>query len=258
MTTPPPIALPSTLRIEPRETPLAEITRKLLSYLLSGEIQPGSKIPGERHLAEALGVGRSSVREAIKSLSLLGLLEVRQGDGTYLSRSGSDLLPRVIEWGLLLDEPNIADLLEARSAIEVIAAGLAAERADEEQIAAIRRRLDAMRTAGTNVDAYVEADIAFHLEVAQSSGNEVYASLVTSLRSLLRIWADRVLHHAGETHTSLAMHEPIVKAIAAKDADAARNAMQAHMDRAHRRLRQALDDEKGDTGTTTTGSDRPR
>jgi GntR family transcriptional repressor for pyruvate dehydrogenase complex len=248
MSTPSSIALPSTLRIEQREGPLAEITRKLLTYLLSGEVEPGTKIPGERHLAEALGVGRSSVREAIKSLSLLGLLDVRQGDGTYLSRSGSDLLPRVIEWGLLLDEPNIADLLEARSQIEVVVAGLAAERAAQPQVAALRERLEAMRAAGDDIDAYVEADIGFHVELARASANMVYVSLVTSLRSLLRVWAGRVLHHAGETQHSLALHEPLVEAIAAGDADAARRAMQAHMDSAHRRLRDALKAEAAATG----------
>jgi GntR family transcriptional regulator, transcriptional repressor for pyruvate dehydrogenase complex len=236
-------SLPSTLRIEPREGPLAEITRKLLDYLLSGEVQPGTKIPSERQLAEALGVGRSSVREAIKSLSLLGLLDVRQGDGTYLSRSGSDLLPRVIEWGLLLEEPHIMDLVEARAEIEIVVAGLAASRADEAALALIQERLDALRAAGEDVDAYVEADIAFHLGIAEASGNSVLANLLTSLRSLLRVWADRVLHHAGETHTSLAMHEPIVAAIVDGDPERAREAMRAHMERAHRRLREALDAE---------------
>lgn len=241
MSTKPPPTLPATLRIQPREGPLAEITRKLLEYLLSGAVQPGSKIPSERQLAEGLGVGRSAVREAIKSLSLLGLLDVRQGDGTYLSRSGSDLLPSVIEWGLLLEEPNLIDLLEARTEIEVVVAGLAASRAGEEERAALRARLEAMRAAGPDVDAYVEADIAFHLEIASASGNQILANLLSSLRSLLRVWADRVLHHAGETDTSLAMHEPIVEAIERGDADAARAAMQAHMDRANRRLHDALD-----------------
>jgi GntR family transcriptional regulator, transcriptional repressor for pyruvate dehydrogenase complex len=236
-----PPALPATLRIEPREGPLAEITRKLLDYLLSGEIEPGTKIPSERQLADGLGVGRSAVREAIKSLSLLGLLDVRQGDGTYLSRSGSDLLPRVIEWGLLLEEPQLTDLLEARTEIEIVVAGLAATRAGEAELTALHERLEAMRAAGADVDAYVEADIAFHLEIARMSGNGILANLLTSLRSLLRVWAERVLHYAGETGTSLAMHEPIVAAIASGDAEAARAAMKAHMERANRRLREALD-----------------
>lgn len=235
-------------RIEPREPPVAEVTRKLLEFLLSGEIAPGSKIPSERQLAQALDIGRSAVREAIKSLSVLGLLQVRQGDGTYLARSGSSLLPQVIEWGLLLGEPRILDLIEARQHIEVTVAGLAAERATDEGVAELRRHLDAMRAAGEDVGAYVEADVAFHLQVAKLSQNEIFANLVTSLRSLLGAWAHRVLEHAGETGTSLAMHEPIVDAIAAHDEAAARTAMTAHMDRAQRRLREALSAHAESTG----------
>jgi GntR family transcriptional regulator, transcriptional repressor for pyruvate dehydrogenase complex len=74
-----------------RETITAEITRKLLAFLLSGKVSPGERIPSERNLSETLGVGRSVVREALKSLTVLGLIEVRQGDGTYLKRSDSEL-----------------------------------------------------------------------------------------------------------------------------------------------------------------------
>lgn len=260
-TTPSPPSLPASLRVAPREAPVAEITRKLLDFLLSGEVVPGSKIPSERQLAEALAVGRSSVREAIKSLNLLGLLDVRQGDGTYLTRSGSDLLPRVIEWGLLLGESHVRDLLEARSELEIVVAGLAAERADEQQVADVRERLEAMRAAGEDVPAYVEADIAFHLAIARASGNEVLQNLLTSLRSLLGVWARRVLEHAHETATSLAMHEPIYKAIEAHDASAARAAMTAHMERANRRLREAVEAANAQAdghAPATRSSGRPR
>lgn len=233
-------SLPASLRIEPTEGPLAVITQRLLGYLLSGDLEPGSKIPSERQLAEGLGVGRSAVREAIKSLSLLGLLDVRQGDGTYLSRSGSDLLPRVIEWGLLLDQSQLTDLAEARTEIEVDVAGLAAKRATEEQVDALRAKFDAMREAGEDLDAYVEADISFHLAVARASSNSILFNLVTNLRSLLSVWAHQVLEHAGETGTSLAMHEPILDAIVNRDVDAAQTAMRAHMERASRRLQEAL------------------
>lgn len=231
--------LPSSLRVARRETPVAEITRKLLEYLFSGAVEPGTKIPSERQLAQALEVGRSSVREAIKSLSVLGLLDVRQGDGTYLSSSGSDLLPQAIEWGLMLGEPRTLDLLEARSEVEIVVTGLAAERADEQGVAQLRERLEAMRRASGVVPQYVDADVAFHLEIAKLSRNEVFANLVTSLRALLGVWSKRVLEHAGETDSSLAMHEPIVEAIAAGDADGARAAMRAHMERANRRLKEA-------------------
>jgi GntR family transcriptional regulator, transcriptional repressor for pyruvate dehydrogenase complex len=236
----PPPELPPSLRVERREPPVAEITRKLLDYLFSGHVAPGTKIPSERQLAEALGIGRSSVREAVKSLAVLGLLDVRQGDGTYLASSGSNLLPEAIEWSLLLGEPRTLDLVEARTQVEIIVAGLAAERADEEGLERLRERLEAMRAAQGDVASYVDTDVAFHLEIARLSRNEVFANLVSSLRSLLGAWAKRVLEHAGEAESSFAMHTPIVEAIAAHDADRAREAMSAHMDRANRRLREAL------------------
>jgi GntR family transcriptional repressor for pyruvate dehydrogenase complex len=225
--------------LERRETPTAELTRKLLDYLLSGELSLGQKIPPERALADALGVGRAAVRHAIKSLSLLGLLEQRQGDGTYLSRSESDLLPRVIEWGLLLGERRVADLLETRHHLEIVLAGLAAERRTPEQLARLKSLIDQMATA-TDHQQYVEADIGFHLEVAAASHNLVLAGILSNVQSLLRVWAQRVINAAGETATSLTMHRRVLKAIEASDSAAARRAMEAHMDRAGRRLRATL------------------
>lgn len=224
-----------------RVDPAAEITRRLLDYLLSGELKPGQKIPSERQLAEALAVGRGALREAVKSLSLLGLLDQRVGDGTYLSRSGSDLLPQVIEWGLLLGEKRLDDLLEARYHLEVLLSGWAAERRTDEQLARLRELVAEMHAAGADdLDAYVRSDIAFHLQVAACSHNTVLANVLTNISSLLQAWASRVIHTAGETRTSLAMHQPILTAIEDQDAEAARRAMTLHMDRAVRRLRASM------------------
>src|SRR5579875_783048 len=88
--------------------------REIVNYVFSGEIRPGDKMLSERQLAEQLGVGRSVVREALKSLGLLGLLDVRPGDGTYVRQPDSAFLPKVIEWGLLLGEHRTQDLIEAR------------------------------------------------------------------------------------------------------------------------------------------------
>jgi GntR family transcriptional repressor for pyruvate dehydrogenase complex len=221
--------------------PTVQITRRLLDYLLSGEVTPGQKIPSERQLAEALAVGRGALREAIKSLSLLGLLEQRIGDGTYLSRSSSDLLPQVIEWGMLLGEKRLDDLLEARYHLEVLLSGWAADRRTEEQLARLRELVAQMEAAGSDdLDGYVRADIAFHLQVAACSGNTVLADVLTNIQSLLQAWASRVIHTAGETQTSLAMHRPILAAIEDGDPDAARQAMTAHMARAVHRLRESM------------------
>ena len=101
-------------------------------------------MPSERQLAQAFGVGRSAMREALKSLTLLGLVEVRHGDGTYLKKADSALLPQVIEWGLLLGEQRTLDLVEARQKIEADIAGLAAARRDEADVAELRRLLERM------------------------------------------------------------------------------------------------------------------
>ncbi|MEV0354153.1 GntR family transcriptional regulator [Nonomuraea sp. NPDC050680] len=92
---------------------MVDIARQLLSQLLSGHLAPGTRLPSERQLSETLGVGRSTVREALKALDVLGIIEVRQGDGTYLRQSTSSLLPSAIEWGLMLGQPQVLDLIEA-------------------------------------------------------------------------------------------------------------------------------------------------
>lgn len=223
-----------------RHGPGTEVTRRLLDYLLSGKLKPGDRLPSERQLAETLTIGRSTVRESVKFLSFLGILEQRVGDGTYLSSSSSDLFPAVIEWGLLLGERRLDDLIEARFELEVLLAGWAAERRSAEQLRRLRELIADMRSAGKDFDRYVEADIAFHLALAEASGNQVLAGVLANVRSLLQAWAARVIHTAKETRSSLAMHKPILKAVEAGDAEAARSAMTAHMERAIRRLRASL------------------
>jgi len=226
--------------MSPREPANVELTRKMLDYLLSGEFKAGQRIPSERQLAEALGVGRSAVRETVKSLSLLGLIEQRPGDGTYLTKSNSDLLPRVIEWGLLLGERRVHELIEIRHHLEIILAGLAAERRTQDQLQRMQTLIAEMTDAGDDYPRYVEADIAFHLEIAAASGNAGLAGILESVQSLLRVWATRVISAAKETKTSLAMHIAILEAIEKQDANGTRAAMTAHMDRAGRRLRATI------------------
>jgi GntR family transcriptional regulator, transcriptional repressor for pyruvate dehydrogenase complex len=223
-----------------RETLTMEIARRLLDYFLSGEVEPGERIPSERRLAESLGVGRSLVREALKSLHVLGLLEVRQGDGTYLKRTDSELLPQVIEWGLLLGERPALDLVEARAHLEVVVAGLAAERRDAQAVDDLRGLLTAMRESGDDPARFVEADVGFHLRVAEAAGNVVLNDMLNGVRALLRVWIRRVIEAAGETGPSYADHLPIFEAIERGDKPAAITAMTAHMEGASARLKATI------------------
>lgn len=238
-------------RPEPAST---EVARALLDYILSGQVGPGEKLPSERQLSETFGVGRSVIREGIKSLGLLGLVEFRHGGGTYLRSSDSDLLPRVIEWGLMLGERNTADLVEARQHIERVTSELAATRRTDEQLNSIEDALEAMRTAAT-IDDFVDADVRFHLAVAKASGNSVLGNMLTNISSLLHVWIHRVVEaeyaKVVATHeesswpsacSSFQEHVPVVEAIRAGDAAGARAAMTLHMDKASRRLVETLDE----------------
>jgi len=223
-----------------REALPSQVARRLLDYVLAGHVRPGAKMPSERQLAEALGVGRSVVREALKSLGLLGILEVRQGDGTYLKRVESELLPKVIEWGLLLGERRTLDLVEARQHLESIAARLAAERRDDEDLVVIKRHLDAMELARGDASAFVAADVAFHLAVTRAAKNTVFSDVLSNIQSLLQVWINRVIEAAGDSQPSFAEHVPIYQAVLDRDPLAAAAAMQAHLTAAQARLARAL------------------
>lgn len=227
------------VHVHGRETLAGEIARKLSVFLLSGKVRPGERIPSERKLAEQLGVGRSVVREALKSLTLLGLIEVRQGDGTYLKRADSAMLPQALEWGLLLGSKRINDLIEARHHIEVVIAGLAAERRDDVALGDLRRFLSLMRKT-KDPDKFVAADVDFHFRLAEAAGNQTLAQILANVRSLLQVWISRVMHAADDFGPTLAEHVAIFDAVEAQDARTARAAMERHMGAATARLRATL------------------
>jgi GntR family transcriptional repressor for pyruvate dehydrogenase complex len=230
-----------------REPMATQVARKLVEYLLSGAIAPGARMPSERQLAEAFGVGRSAMREAIKGLSLIGLVEVRQGDGTYLRKADSALLPEVIEWGLLLGERRTMDLVEARQEIEIVLAGLAARRRAEQDIEDLTRILGRMEQA-TTVATFVEADVRFHMRLAEAAGNLALRDIHASIQALLRTWISRVLAAPGSRKPSYLEHVPILAAIIAGDPQAAQQAMEAHMTSAAGRLRATLENEERGNG----------
>jgi GntR family transcriptional repressor for pyruvate dehydrogenase complex len=236
-------AKPPNLELVDREPLTAEIARKLLGYLLSGDIELGERLPSERQLAQSMGVGRSAVREALKALGFLGLVEARQGGGTYFRNSGSDILPQVVEWGLLLHEPHMLDLVEARGHIEVVVAGLAAERRDEQALEELRELLGVMREAGDDTKRFVEADANFHMRLAKAAENNVLSSVVMSIQSLMRVWIRRVIEAAGETNSSYLEHVPIFDSVERRDAAQARAAMGRHLDAATARLMRTLQDD---------------
>lgn len=237
-------------------TPLArgsitrEVAARLLDYLTMGKLEPGSRLPSERQLADALQVGRSAIRETLAALEVLGIIDSRPGSGTYLRSHSSDLLPTVINWGLALGQPRTLALVETRAELEVITARLAADRATEEDVARLKSHIDRMNETVDSLSDFIEADVAFHLEVADIAGNTVLGDILHSVRSLLQVWVERAVKTDGRTEPTVAEHQRVFDAIRAADPEAAQAAMQAHMRSASNRLKRSL-------GILPTGSPQP-
>ncbi|MFI6875720.1 FadR/GntR family transcriptional regulator [Streptomyces sp. NPDC050400] len=229
----------SRITVEPREPLAAEVSRRLIDYLMSGEVQPGDRIPSERQLTEMLGVNRPTVREAIKSLGFLGLLEIRQSSGTYFRGSDSDVLYRLFELGLVLGERGAKDMVQARAELEIVVAGLAAEARDDAGVDLLRARLAVMRECPD--DEFAEADTAFHAALAELSGNSVLRDMLKGMRAMIqRGWVERT-GAVRSREVAYADHVPIFEAVEKGDTPGARAAMAQHMEGASRRLMEALD-----------------
>lgn len=210
-----------------QRTPLADQAAELLlERIRAGEWQLGHKLPGETTLAAQLGVGRSTVREAIRQLAGRGVLATRQGAGVFVTA-----LDVPEDWDAVLRRADIVSVIEARIAIESEAAALAAVRRTAADVRAIRRALELRGGSATSIEAHVDADTAFHRTVIVAAHNEIlidlFDSLTPRLRSamidMLRIRAD---HGGAADHER---HVRLAETVISKDADAASSESRSHL-----------------------------
>ena len=216
---------------------------KIRELIVSGSWGPGDRLPKESELAAQLGLSRNSLREAVRALSQLRVLEVRQGDGTYVSSLEPDLLLESTGFvsHLLLGDTAV-ELYEVRRILEASAAALAAARIDDAGKAELRRQLDSMGEAD-GVEELVEADVAFHAVIARATGNAVLTSLLASLSTRtmrVRLWRGRRVDNALDVTRD--EHRRIYEAIVAGDPELARAAATAHIASGERWLRSQLAD----------------
>lgn len=204
----------------------ATIANSLRAQIVSGELPPGSKLPGHRDLAAAHAVSVGSMREAISMLISNGLIETRAGQGTYVAASPPAAgRPRA---GVLLLRQEVEELTEARRVIEVQLAALAAERATPEQVDALRRATERMEAAAANPYEYPEADVDFHLVLAEAAGNRYLLQAMVDIRALLRqdmeLGAEAAIRRFGDLRPSVDSHRRLLEAISDGDRDRAAEA----------------------------------
>lgn len=203
------------------------IAERVLSHVIQSDLRPGDKLPGERELARRLGVSRTTVREAMVALQSEGVVEVRHGGGTFLTRldGSSPAVERVVA-----RRRRLPAVLEARRALEIPLASLAAERRTEADLEEIAAGLAEMREAVASGEIGLEGDGRFHAAVTAAAHNPVMAELMDALADNVAETRGESLSQEGRPPRSLTDHGRIADAIAQGDSQAAADAMRAHLD----------------------------
>jgi GntR family transcriptional repressor for pyruvate dehydrogenase complex len=217
----------------PRLSLSDHIVEQIAELIARGALKPGDRIPSEKQLCEKFGVGRTSVREALRSLSVMGVLESRMGDGTFVASDVSRFLERSFQWGLLLNPKVVDDLIETRLMLESHNAHLAAAKAGPDDLARMDEAVRQMEAAVDDPEQYLEHDLQFHLAIAQATQNSILQNLLSTTRGYLQAWIRETLARPDmsekRARLSIAEHRRILRALRNKDAEAARQAMAAHI-----------------------------
>jgi len=214
-----------------------QVHDRLMALIDAGRIAPGEQLPSERELMERYGVGRPAVREALQSLERAGIITITHGERARVAVPTVDSLVAQIASGaqhLLRTQPGSLDhLKEARLFLETGLARMAALRADAAGLRELKARLDEHCRCAMRPEEFVGSDIAFHRQIAVLAGNPIFTATLEAMLSWLSAYYRTLVRAPGAERLTLAEHERIYQAIAARDADAAEAAMRDHLTRAN-------------------------
>lgn len=206
-----------------------QIVEQIERRILNGDLKVGDQLPPERELAEQFHVSRTAVREAVKTLHEKGLVEIQLGRGTFVTADSNRAMRHSL--GLIVkigSARGLEYLEEVREILEPEIAALAASRVSAEQIAAMQDAVAAMDISLQDIDSYIEADLDFHLALAEATHNPLFPALMDSIIDLLREQRQRIFLNGGTLHGQC-HHKRILQSVAAGDPDAARQAMRDHL-----------------------------
>jgi GntR family transcriptional repressor for pyruvate dehydrogenase complex len=213
-----------------------EAIDRIKSMIVRGELHAYDRLPPERDLADLLGVSRPTLREAIRALIAMQILESRHGEGTFVTSLDPELLAEPIDFLLRLDEHSIVDLFEARQVLEPRLARLAAERASGDDLQALDRLSREYYLNLGDFDACSRIDMEFHQRVARAARNPILAALLVSIRALGQESRSRTGHSKATRQIAAADHETISAAVSQGDAERAERAMAEHLEHMLRSL----------------------
>jgi GntR family transcriptional repressor for pyruvate dehydrogenase complex len=213
-----------------REAVPQQIVSRLLDLIQQRHLGPGDRLPAERELAATMGVSRSSLREALRALTVLGVTEMRHGTGTYVSSLSPELLVRPLSFVLSLSDGGFEQLFEARRVVEPAIAALAAERMDDAVVDRLEELAATAAAALDDEEAFMVADVELHDAIRVAAGNAILGRFMESIAALGL--ASRQATNPSRTlrAQSVKDHEQIVAALRRRDPEAAAEAMLAHIE----------------------------
>ena len=215
-----------------RTSLIDSIVSELKSRVLSGELKDGDTLGSQEQLAKSLGVSRASLREALNRLSLMGIIEAKQGIGTFVkSATPLDIIQQISPL-LVMDKATAEELLVARLHIESAVAAMAAKHATEEHLRKMRLVLESMEDDFSSGDAgsFIALDVQFHLLVSETAGNRVLSTMVQMMREMLHRFVYRIVSTYPEyLPNAINYHKQIYEAIGRHDAENARKHMEDHI-----------------------------
>ncbi|GIV77331.1 FadR family transcriptional regulator [Litorilinea aerophila] len=227
-----------------------DIVANLLSLIRERELRPGDKLPPERELAAMMQVSRPSLREALRALSIMNVIEIRQGDGTYVTSLEPNLLMSHLDFVFALTDATFLELFEARKILEPGIVAMAAARITDEEIAQLEACLARSMEKTHEPEAFVAADLELHETIARAAKNSILERFMASISQLGRVSRTRTVQLPGVIQRSVQDHQAIVQALKARDPEAARQAMLQHLLNVERELRElgaSRDDHDDDT-----------
>src|ERR1700678_2508603 len=228
-----------------------QIVQQIEESVLNGSLKPGDQLPAERELAQRLGVTRTAVREAVKTLREKGLVEAYSGRGTFItdgtSQAARESFDLMVKIGQQEGSPFLAEL---RLILEPGIAALGAVRAKEEDVATMREAVLVMDRAQKDPDVYIEADLDFHLALAEAAANPLILSLIDSIVGLLREQRMKIFNVEGGPQRGQNHHKRILEAVERRDPEMARAGMRAH-------LEQVREDSKAPIGVSSSSHKKP-
>jgi len=216
-----------------------QIIEKIEKLIENGDLKPGDFLPGERILSEKLGVSRTSLRQALKALNVMGVLEIVPGKKTYIKESFSDILINPFRFIKAVHAIKIKELFEARCVLEESLVQMAAKKADRNQVEKIRGYLNDSENNLENKDDFIYSEFLFHQSIFDAADNKILKAVMNSLNELLLVLEkyEKDYLEINDRKKSLSQHKDIYESIINKDTEQARKSMHTHLKYMEERLK---------------------